>query len=87
MSDDLTDFIVAQRAIGRSCIDIADGLGLPDRDVRLRLAQHARRDQMAAARFNPWRDLRERLAWNYGDASERMEKMQSDIAKWRGLGR
>lgn len=36
--------------------------------------------------FNPWRDLRQRLAWNYGDDIARFEKMQDDIARWRGLG-
>jgi hypothetical protein len=46
-----------------------------------------RRERPNAFDIDRWRDLHRRLAWRYGDASARVEAMEADIAKWRGLGR
>jgi hypothetical protein len=53
--------------------------------VRLMLQQ--RRERPNAFDIDRWRGLHRRLAWRYGDASARVEAMEADIAKWRGLGR
>jgi hypothetical protein len=83
VTDDATDFIAREWRKGIPLQHIADALGLSVYQVRASLPPR----EAAVRHFEAWRDLRQRLAWNYGDASERMEKMQSDIAKWRGLGR
>lgn len=48
-------------------------------------AEHAAPGEQA--RGNPYRDLRQRLAWRSDDAIAEFEKSRDDIAKWRGLGR